>query len=1110
MNKLLLHARSSANKLAKPFKRSQVLIQILIILPLAGKAQILNELGKPFLTTWLPKDYSVEPSNWAIVQDDRGVMYFGNTSGILEYDGVSWRLIQFPNKSVCRSLAKDADGRIYAGGVGDFGYLAPDHIGQIRFVSLLPQVKEDARDFADVWMTLVLHENVYFVTDNYLFRWTPSESSLQEAAPTGEMKIWRPASVFRLGFVVNDMLYVREQRRGLLCMHGDSLQLIPGGEQFAEERIFAMLPFPAGVDTPSSVISAQSKIPQFQSSRNDLTSRGRDPNNKIDLPTPILIGSRPRGLSLYDGHSLKPFKTEADTYLQKNGLYLPGLALRHGDFLLNTINGGAVLLNRRGKLLQTLDRSNGLPDNAVYYVYSNPDRPATQWLAFDNGIACVEVAGPASFFDAERGLESSVRKVMRHRGVLYVATNVGVSYLDAASATFKPINMPSVQAWDFIVLDGQLLTATSQGVYVISGKQAKLVRPSRNNDFNAAVFQRSRQDNRRVFVGINGLATLRWENGVWRDEGRAPGMQDEIRSLVETDDGTLWAGTYATGVLRLTFPSSSKSIWEEAHMERFGPEQGLPMGWVGVYEINHTTYFSSLDNIYRFEINSQRFVVDSTFMVTSPQPGWLLSEDENGRVWTLGRGIALGTRQVDGGYQWLKAPFQRFSTEFASTVYTEANGVIWFGGNNGLVRYDTNREINETVDYPALVRRVVVSQDSVIFGGAVGATGPFAPTMAYAHNNLAFAYSASSYEDPSRLQFQTWLEGFDKAWSNWSGKTEKEYTNLPEGDYQFRVRAKNLYERVSQEAVYNFSILPPWYRSWWAYSGYAIIFGLMVFAAGRMQRQRLLRKERVQADFRETKLRAEAAELQAKVLEAENARKTQELEAARKLQLSMLPKTVHPLPHLEIAVYMQTATEVGGDYYDFKLHEDGSLTVAVGDATGHGLRAGTMVSATKSLFNALAEEPESAHILSKATKALKAMGFREMFMALTIAKFKNRRLQIAAAGMPFTLVYRAATSQVEEIMLKGMPLGSFADFQYQQQEINLNKGDAVLLMSDGFLEMFNQQGEMLGEESVKKLFGEKAHAQPEQIITHLVKSGKVWANGRAQQDDVTFMVIKVK
>ena len=68
--------------------------------------------------------------------------------------------------------------------------------------------------------------------------------------------------------------------------------------------------------------------------------------------------------------------------------------------------------------------------------------------------------------------------------------------------------------------------------------------------------------------------------------------------------------------------------------------------------------------------------------------------------------------------------------------------------------------------------------------------------------------------------------------------------------------------------------------------------------------------------------------------EVDNARKTHELEEARKLQLSMLPKELPQLPHLEIGVFMKTATEVGGDYYDFHLADNGTLTVAIGDVAG--------------------------------------------------------------------------------------------------------------------------------------------------------------------------------
>lgn len=1107
-NRTLLPAKGFATNWVRLLKAGTILI-LFTLLPGVTPAQTRNELGKPFLTAWLPKDYGAESSNWAIVQDNRGVMYFGNTSGILEYDGTAWQLMPFPNKSICRSLDKNAEGRIYAGGVGDFGYLAVDPIGQLRFVSLLPQVRENARDFADVWVTRVLDESTYFLTENFLFRWTPAPAPLQEGEPLGEMKIWQPANTFHQGFVVDGVLYVRERGKGLLRLHADALQLVPGGEQFADERIYVMLPFPVSpADSASSVMPEGRGRQPFPLQANARV-RSNSAKGEIVLPNPILIGTHPRGLFLYDGHSFTPFKTEADQYLRNSGLYLPGLALRNGNFLLNTRSGGAVLLEHSGRLLQTLDRNSGLPDNAVYYAYADPSRPQTQWLALDNGIARVELTGAVSFFDAERGLASSVRKITRHHGVLYVATNAGVSYLDAAAATFKTIQLPTEQSWDFFARAGQLLVATNAGVYAIRDKQAQVVRPSRNNDFNAGVFQSTQWDDRRVFVGINGLASLRWENGGWREEGRARGVQDEIRTLVETEDGKLWAGTYATGLLRFSFAARDQSLWESVQVERFGPEHGLPIGWVGVYEINHTTYFCSPDRIYRFDPASHRFVVDRTLMVTPPQPGWVLYEDQQQRVWTLGRGIAMGTRQAAGGYHWLTAPFQRFSAELVSTIYAEDDGVVWLGGGNGLIRYDSNREVNHNADYPALVRRVVMGKDSLIFGG-VERPGREAPALPYVHNNLRFAYSATSYADAGRLQFQTRLEGFDEEWSNWSDKTEREYTNLPEGNYHFRVRAKNVYEHASREAAYQFSILPPWYRSWWAYGGYALVCGLLVFAVDRIQRRRLLAKERERSAFREAKLRAEAAELQARVLEAENARKTQELEAARKLQLSMLPQTIPQLPHCNIAVYMQTATEVGGDYYDFKLHEDGTLTAALGDATGHGLRAGTMVTATKSLFNALAEEPEPAQILRKAAKALKAMGFRELFMALTVIKLKEQRLQIAAAGMPFALLYRAATGQVEEVMLKGMPLGSFADFQYQQQELVLHKDDTVLLMSDGFMETFDAQGEMLGEEPAKALFAEAAQRSPEQIIAHLVAGGKAWAGDRPQDDDVTFLVIKVK
>lgn len=245
-------------------------------------------------------------------------------------------------------------------------------------------------------------------------------------------------------------------------------------------------------------------------------------------------------------------------------------------------------------------------------------------------------------------------------------------------------------------------------------------------------------------------------------------------------------------------------------------------------------------------------------------------------------------------------------------------------------------------------------------------------------------------------------------------------------------------------------------------------------------------------------------------LEAENELRAKELEEARQLQLSMLPKRVPQLPGIEIAAYMKTATEVGGDYYDFHLSDDGTLTVAIGDATGHGMKAGTMVTAVKGLFEAFAQQPDIIRIFEQTSTALKRMNLRSLFMAMTIIKLKGDRLTVSSAGMPPLLIYRAASGEIEEVAIRGMPLGSLTNYPYKQQELSISPGDVLALMSDGLPERFNFDNEMLDYASTRRAFASAANESPEAIIEHFVETGEAWAGGRPQDDDVTFVVLKVK
>ena len=252
------------------------------------------------------------------------------------------------------------------------------------------------------------------------------------------------------------------------------------------------------------------------------------------------------------------------------------------------------------------------------------------------------------------------------------------------------------------------------------------------------------------------------------------------------------------------------------------------------------------------------------------------------------------------------------------------------------------------------------------------------------------------------------------------------------------------------------------------------------------------------------------ANLRAKLAEKENERKTKELEEARQLQLSMLPKELPKLPHLDIAVYMQTATEVGGDYYDFNVSLDGTLTVVIGDATGHGMKAGTMVTTAKSLFSSYASNPDILFSFSEFTRCIKNMNFGRTSMCLTMLKISDHTLQISTAGMPPTYIYRSDSGKVDEYLFKGMPLGAMEKFPYELKETKLKAGDTILLLSDGLPELENSAAEIFGYNKVLSAFEELAQKSPEQIIDQLKNESASWVNNKAPDDDVTFVVIKVK
>lgn len=414
---------------------------------------------------------------------------------------------------------------------------------------------------------------------------------------------------------------------------------------------------------------------------------------------------------------------------------------------------------------------------------------------------------------------------------------------------------------------------------------------------------------------------------------------------------------------------------------------------------------------------------------------------------------------------------------------------------NGIGLYiDQQTEIN--IDLK--IASVAVNSNSYFY--------EFPNKLKSSENSLLFKYSALNYNNPAKTTFEHILEGYDKEWSKPSGQSFSEYQNLPPGKFNFRVRAKTANGFAVDEANFEFTISPPWWTSWWAYILYITAVLTILFLLRKFELKRQFKNARI----KESDLKAKAAEAQSRAIQAENERKTKELEEARKLQLSMLPKDVPKLPDLEIAVYMKTATEVGGDYYDFSEKKDGSLNIAIGDATGHGLKAGIMVSSMKSIFTTNASKMDLEQFFESANTGIKNMNLQRMMMGFTMLNLNNNRLQLINAGMPPVFVFRNRTGSIEEFREHGVPVGAMGNASYLMTQKELEKGDVVLLLTDGMPELRNEKSEMYGYERIQQGLKKVAEKAPMEIIGYYKNEASNWIANNDQEDDITFVVIKMK
>jgi len=815
----------------------RILVLSILFLPHFISAQI-KKIGVPFITNYNPKTYKAASENWDVLQDSKGMMFFANHFGIMQFDGVRWSIVTQPeNKSMVRSLAIDKRDKIYVGAQGDFGYAFQLANGQYKYTSLVKLLPDSARNFGDVLHTFVRSNEVVFFSSERIFIYK-----------NNKIKVIQSHSNFDEFFKVESNIYVLDNLKGLLELKDDVLIPVKNGQKFLGMKIRKA----------------------FQT-RNGL-----------------MLLTQKNGLFIYEKDNIKPFLTEADNLLKQNQIST-AILLPDGYYGIGTRQSGLVVIDSEGHLIQHINKQMGLQNE--YVTNLKTDKEGNLWVTLKEGISLIQISSPLSRILDTSNSETKIYCSQIYQNKLYIATDNGLFWMDwdaykngnRENAHFQHVGGMSENVWNIGVFGNSLLAFEKNGIFEVNGNSAKLL--AKTDGAWQGVLIPNRFDLLLV-GGYNGLYILKKINNSWVYQNKIKGFRESSR-VIETDaEGYIWIAHGYKGIYKLKF---NDKFDEVANIQFFNQADGFPSSlFLNTFKLNNQILFGTTKGVYKQDAHSKKMIPDTDFKkyLGTENHIRLLKADNQNNIWYVsGENTGKMTQKSKGKFAVEELPFRKLRYLYVpgfENIQTTKNGDVFFGTQDGLIHYNAIKNKKYQAKYKAVISevKIIFPKDSLLFSSRYDVLPQnlksddevFCPDLSYSNNALHFSFASLCYDEADATKYEYWLEGFEPKWSEYSLQTEKEYTNLPENEYIFHVRAKNIYDVVSEEAIFKFEILPPWYRTSGAFMLYLLLFGFLIYAIIKYQKN-LAERDREQLILNQEKqLLQNRAELneQKLALEQEN------------------------------------------------------------------------------------------------------------------------------------------------------------------------------------------------------------------------------------------------
>jgi len=773
---------------------------------------------KNFRTT----DFNAHHQNWSIAHGADGTVYFGNSDGLLRYDGVDWRIFKLPNAGIIRALYVKGD-NVYTGTNGEFGYWTTDVCHDMHYHSLTKQLAALSIANEEIWHIIAVGDQLFFQSFSMLFVLNGNDIR----------KIELPANVMFVQDIRGTPI-VQVLNKGIFKIQNDlTLSLIPGSDFFNNSTVTGLLANPC--DDDGLIVSTS--------------------HDGVFTLTKGFVSGWNQRLQVY-------FKTN-----QVNRLLLT-----HDEkIVVGTIRDGVVILDKCSNQAEYLNIKNGLINNTILAL--SEDKEGYLWIGMDRGIAVIDMDKSAQYYYDRFAELGTTYSIIKKDNYIYVGSNQGLyvsnqdKNMSHNSDKFQLIDGTQGQVWQVLNTPAGLLCGHNEGTFLVKNQRATKI-----CDVTGGWFAEVLKSSKDIILQstYTGLVVYELKKDELTFTRKIIGFEKPIKKFIAINDNEFWVSVINDGIYRITLDHELKKV---INALRIDVSYGL--SYSGTYDImerNDTIWASGRSATYFYNVKSSCFDQlppytkngTSSAEMTANKLNFLIRVIDSSRWIKVFRDHII---VMNGGTE-----IKRFDVKMNQDYHC----VDHIGGGQVLLCLD---EGYMSISINSLSSDVNAKGSFKIYslewnGETICVNSDFDQKVIFPYaseSTLQVSFSDSQNTNNFNTTFYYTLNNDKPTEITNEGKLS--LSQIVSGDYTLTI----FDHKQNNKSTIRFHISPPWYLSWWAnilffFSLMGILYWIKIF-----QDNKHLKERESLAKENERLVREHQYELDNARLTADNFQKSQEL-----------------------------------------------------------------------------------------------------------------------------------------------------------------------------------------------------------------------------------------